>query len=149
MLSFLFFCLVSANVHHFSFYPCLPRAPEIRYVSFYPPSKESRAVVPRDFPAVAERTVMGFVYVLPFGGPKLRLLWLFNRAFGLQTNGTLLQVVWKDSVDTAHPDRELNITGVKYEKKWCVVFCSSPDQFAEPLGSYYNSLLGDAGASCY
>jgi hypothetical protein len=73
----------------------------------------------------------------------------FNRAFGLQTNGTLLQVVWKDSVDTAHPDRELNITGVKYEKKWCVVFCSSPDQFAEPLGSYYNSLLGDAGASCY
>lgn len=34
------------------------------------------------------------------------------------TNGTMFTVVWKDSEDTNHPDRELNITNLDLLQRW-------------------------------
>lgn len=106
--------------HHYSYYPCLPREPELHLTSavglLVPPS--GPRFVERKFPAVAERTLMLHLYMLATGSPMRRLLWLFNRSWGALSNGTVLTVVWKDNEDLVHADRELNITGLDLIERW-------------------------------
>jgi hypothetical protein len=85
------------NEHNYRYYPCLPRTPEVRLSSalFVPPSKSPSGLVTREFPPVAERSVVAWIYVVSSTQHKLRLLWLFNRAWGFLTNGTMIQTVWK------------------------------------------------------
>ena len=123
----LVFLLVSAilgsatsNEHHYSFYPCLqPRQHFLLSDIFVPPGGPTFRE--RTFPAVAERSLTTWVYMLSKKNSearKNRLLWLFNRSWGCMSNGTQLTVVWKDAEDLIHADRELNVTNIEMLDRW-------------------------------
>ncbi len=85
------------DLHNYRAYPCLPRDERgllLTHTVFWPP--QPALLRTREWPALPEYSVACNVYMLGPMRADIRMLFLFNRAWGVGGNGTHLKVMMSD-----------------------------------------------------